>query len=390
MKIFDFDKIIDRRNTNAIKYTRLEEMYGSDDVLSLWIADMDLPCPDEVSDALKERANHPIYGYSEPDDEYWNEIISFFKRRHNLVMDKAHMFYTAGIVPAIDWALLEFTNEGDNVCLMSPVYGPFFNVIKMTNRVPQPTKLIDDNGYFRINFEELEEKLKISKVLLLSSPHNPVGRVWTMEELQRIGDLCEKYDVLILSDEIHCDLILPSYKHIPTINVSENIANRTITFVSPSKTFNIAGLINSTVFSRNDELFNRFKTRALNLSMHMVNAFTIPGTKAAYKYGDEWLDQVMNYIDGNYKYLCDFIKNEIPEITVTKMEGTYLVWLNCKDISKNDKDIAELIENKAKVAGETGGQFGENGEGYYRLNIACSRKVLKEALSRIAKVIRNR
>lgn len=388
MKKYDFDQIVDRHNTNCIKYDGMRIYYKSNDYIPMWVADMDFPCAQEITDALAARCRHGIFGYNLKPKEYYQSIHDFYLRRHGLEMRTDRMLYTPGVVPAIHWSLLCFTQPGDGVTILTPVYGPFEKAVKTTGRTLLESPLKNNDGHYVIDFDDLDEKLSRSKVLLFCSPHNPVARVWTRQELQQVAQLCEKHNVLVISDEIHCDFVMPGHKHIPFVNVSEEAAQRTVLLVSPSKTFNVAGLLAGTVYIPNEELFAAFRNECAQLNMYMTNIFTAVGVQAAYEHGDEWLDQVLEYVYANYNWACAYFRENEPRIRPVPLEGTYLMWLDCRGVSRDDAVLKDIFEERGRVAGEAGTQFGSAGSGYYRLNLACPRSVLEKAVIQMVKALK--
>lgn len=388
---YDFDKVVERRKTNSVKWDMLQERFGANDLIPMWVADMDFEVPPKVSEAIKERANHNIYGYGVKPQSYYDAIIEWIKKRHGWETKKEWLLYTPGVVPALNWAVMTYTAPGDQVLIQPPVYYPFFNAVKNNDRILVKNELVRVGDHYEMNFEDLEEKLsdEKTKMMILCSPHNPVGRVWTKEELTKLGELCLKHNVIIVCDEIHSDLVYKQYKHTPIALISKELENNTITCYAPSKTFNIAGLGASTIVIPNEELRNKFTDTMKRISVNIANPFAVVATEAAYKYGEDWLEDLLAYLYDNYKYVCEFLSNRIPQIKPLKLEGTYLMWLDCKDLNMNDKELKEFIIKDAKLALNDGLMFGEAGSGYQRLNIACPRSTLKKALINLEKAIRN-
>lgn len=387
---YNFDAVTDRFHTDCMKWDMLEMKYGSKDMVPMWVADMDFKAPDEVVAALTKRAEHGIFGYGIKCQDYYQSICDWFKRRHGFEFSRANMLYMPGVVPGLNYSIRTYSKEGDGVTVLTPIYEPFYKVIRNTKRTVVECALTLKGSQYEINFEELEKCLVRSSMMLLCSPHNPAGRVWTKEELEKIGELCEKHDVILVSDEIHCDLVFDGYKHLPTASVNETLLNRTIMLVSPSKTFNIAGLQAATVVVPNKELFDRFVGTVIEYGIGMTNVFAIEGSKAAYTYGDEWLDEVIAYIRGNYEYVKTFLAENLPQIKCLELQATYLMWLDLREITTQDEEVVDLIEKQAKIAGETGTIFGTNGAGFYRLNIATQRANVEEAMKRLLGAVKNR
>lgn len=382
---YDFDKAYDRHNTNCVKWD-----FAKEDVLPMWVADMDFEVAKPISDAIEKRAEHHVYGYSFAGDNYYNSVINWMNRRKNWNIKKEWIKFSPGIVPAINMLIKAFTVPGDEVVIQTPVYYPFHSAVIENKRklVENPLKLID--GRYYMDYENLEQKFKEHniKLIILCSPHNPVGRVWSEDELIRLGDLCLKYNVKIIADEIHSDLIYKQYKFISIASINEEFADITATCTAPSKTFNLAGLQTSNVIISNDEMRKQF-TDVLDANAVMEpNLFGITALEAAYNSGSEWLDQLMDYLSDNLEFLSEYINNSIPEIKVIKPEGTYLVWLDCRNLGMNKKELHDFMLDKAKVWFDDGHMFGENGQGFERINIACTKATLKEALDRIKNALK--
>ncbi|MBC8061255.1 MAG: pyridoxal phosphate-dependent aminotransferase [Clostridiaceae bacterium] len=381
---YNFDEIILRRNTNCIKWDR-----GAEDVLPMWVADMDFKTAQPIIDALKGKLDSGVFGYTLHPDVYYDAIIGWWERRHNFTLKKDWLVFCPGVVPALSYIIRANTCQGDKVLLQSPVYYPFYRVI--TNNgcqvVDNPLKLVHES--YEIDFEDLENKASDPKVklMLLCSPHNPVGRVWTREELIRIGEICEKHKVLVIADEIHCDLIYKGYKHIPFASINEGFLMNSITCTAPSKTFNLAGLQVSNLIVPNKELRTKLKQILVVNEIGEPNVFSVNALIAAYNYGEEWLTQLMEYLEGNLKYLIDFVGSNMPALKVIKTEGTYLIWVDCRALGKSSKELNTLLIKNAKVWFNDGSTFGLNGEGFVRINIACPRELLVEGLNRIKGVI---
>lgn len=385
MASHQFDELINRYNTNSVKWDALEERFGNSDVLPLWVADMDFRAPDAVIEALKEVAEHGIFGYTIRPDSFYDALISWFERRHQWKFTRESIVISPGIVPALSLLVQAFTEPGDNVLIQSPVYHPFFYVVEQNERnlIDNPLQLKD--GKYEIDFADLEQKLRDyqCKIMLLCSPHNPAGRVWTKEELIKIGELCKKYDVLVISDEIHCDLIYKGYEHIPFASLSKDFQNISVTCVAPSKTFNLAGLQASALVIPNADIREKYERSLKIENSEMLNSFAVAGFEAAYTYGDQWLDDLMDYLEESVQFLTSFIQKEIPEISVIPPEGTYLIWLDFRKLGFSPKELETFLLNKAKVALNQGSIFGETGEGFARINIACPRATLEKGLHRI-------
>ncbi|UCE15202.1 MAG: pyridoxal phosphate-dependent aminotransferase [Candidatus Heimdallarchaeota archaeon] len=391
MDISIFDEVIDRKNTGSYKWDPyyLKKIFGKKDLLPLWVADMDFRAPQPVINALVERAKHGIFGYTGPDPEkYNNSVINWHKRRYDWLIDEDWIVFSPGIVQACTYLIQRFTKPGDKVIIQEPVYHPFAALIKNNGRriVSNQLDLVD--GHYKMNYEGLEKIVKDSrtKTLILCSPHNPVGRVWTREELIKLGDICLENDVLVISDEIHCDLVYPKYKHTIFASISEELAQHSITCTAGSKTFNLAGFQHSNVIIPNERLRETFKAQMENHALTIPNVFGALALQVAYDEGEEWLNTLMQVLTRNLNFLKDFIKNRVPKVSVIEPEGTYLVWLDFRKYELEPKDLEKKMLEEAKIALDSGYIFGSGGEGFERINIACPLSILKESLERIAKV----
>jgi len=381
---YDFEKIIDRNNTNCFKWDFTAQKFGSKDLIPLWVADMDFMAPDAVIKKLIKRARHGVFGYSFEPDEFYEVFTEWLAKRFDWKIKKEWIINATGIVPAINFAIQCFTEPDDKILVQTPVYFPFFESIKKNKRKVVNSPLILKNSKYEINFKDLKAKLQNNvKIMLLCSPHNPVGRVWTIEELQLIGELCLKNNVLLISDEIHADLILNDNKHIPISSLSSDFQDITISMYAPSKTFNVAGLTTSSIIIPNQQIRNKYQLYLDKLGLHLINTFGIDAFIAAYKEGEEWLDQLLVYLWKNYIFVRDFINNKIPLIKVTEPEGTYLLWLDCREMKLPQKELVDFFVNKARLGLNDGTVFGAGGEGFMRLNIGCSRILLKKALEQL-------
>jgi cystathionine beta-lyase len=383
MNKYNFDKIIQRENTDCVKYDGRKEIFGRADVLPMWVADMDFEIPDFIRNAVIKRAEHPVYGYSFMSDEYYQAIIDWVKTRHQWQIKREWISYTPGIVPAINFAVMSYTSGGDGVIVQPPVYFPFFEAIKNNKRRQLNNQLIYDDGHYHIDFNDLEEKAKSAKMILMSHPHNPTGRCWTKEELKTIGDICVRNNVIIISDEIHNDLILPGFKHYPMASLSEEIANITVTCLAPSKTFNIAGLATSSVIISNDDLRKRFRKTLQQLHILKGNLFGTVASTAGYRNGSQWVDALMQYVQGNFDFLAGFLKEELPAVKLTHPEATYLAWLNFRETGLSDKQIKDKLILDAGLGFSHGAVFGQGGQGFQRMNLATPRSIVEEACHRL-------
>lgn len=385
MKTYNFDEIVPRKGSNSIKYDALDKIFGSPDLLPLWVADMDFKTPDFIVDAIKERAAHEIYGYTFRPDTYFEAIIGWMKRRHDWNIKKGWISFSPGVVAGLTIAVEAFSEPGDGVIVQPPVYFPFFDCVKGTGRtmIENPLKL--ENGRYTFDLEDLKSKITEStRLLLLCNPQNPGGMVWTREELTALTDICLEHNIMIISDEIHSDLIFNGHKHIPVASISEEIAQNSMVCMAPSKTFNVAGLASSLVIIPNKRKFAAYERKLGVGHLGMGNIFGSIALEAAYASGDEWLEQMLNYLWNNYLLLEKFMKEHLPRVKVMKPEATYLVWLDFSDYGMKNEELSKFTTEQAKVALNDGGRFGIGGDGWLRLNIGCPRSVLKEGLEKLA------
>ncbi len=386
---YDFDKVIERDNTNSVKWNFREKLFGSADVLPMWVADMDFRAPQPVIDALVQRASHGIYGYSEGAEEYYEALEGWMRQRHGWEIEREWVVFTPGIVPALNWLLAAITRPGDKVALQSPVYPPFFGAISNNGCETADNPLKFEDGEYRMDFADLEVKLAGGvKALLLCSPHNPVGRVWQEEEIRRLGELCLRYGVTVISDEIHSDLVYPGYNHRVFASLSPELARNCVVCTAPSKTFNLAGLQVSNLIIPNPELRKALKGVLARSSVRHPNSFGIVAMQAAYRHGAEWLDQLMLYLHGNLDFLTAFLAEKIPEVKLARPEGTYLAWLDFRQLGMNSSELQSFLIKQAKLALNDGAAFGPGGEGFARMNIACPRSILAEGLQRLERAVR--
>jgi cystathionine beta-lyase len=392
-----FDKKIDRIGTNSVKWEfvqregdplyweHTESFVGENGVLPLWVADMDFRCPEPVVEALVARAQHGIYGYSAPTDAFYQSVVNWMERRHGWEIAPEWICITPGVVPALSLLVRTFVYPGDKVLIQPPVYYPFFSAIENNGCQVVASPLIYESDGYRMDFTDLEDKAKDPRVkmAILCSPHNPVGRVWTRDELLRFGEICIKNDLLIVSDEIHGDLIHPGHVFTPFAKISHEFAQRSIICTAPTKTFNLAGVPTSCIVIPNDDLRGRFTKTIQSDGLELGNAFGIVALQAAYDHGEPWLEQVLSYIHANLEYLNKYVSEHIPQISVVQPEGTYLVWLDCKKLGLDKLGLKRLMLERARVYLDEGFIFGAEGEGFERINIACPRPLLAEALDRI-------
>ena len=382
---YNFDMITDRRNTNSLKYDFAKERDKPEDVLPLWVADMDFPAATPIIEKLEAAVHHGIFGYSEAKGPYFDAVQSWMSRHFQWDVQKDWLVKTPGVVFALAAAIRAFTRPGEGVMIQQPVYYPFSEVIRDNDRtlVNSSLRLID--GQYEMNFEDIEEKFRHGDVrlFLLCSPHNPVGRVWTEEELRKIGDLCLKYHVLVVSDEIHSDFVYPGFQHHVFAGLSPEYADITITCTSPSKSFNLAGLQTSNIFIANADLRRKFRKAVAAAGYSQLNQLGLVACQAAYESGEDWLNAVKDYLCENLSYLRSFLNSRIPEVKLIDPEGTYLIWLDFRKLGLTRDQLEDLIVSKAHLWLDSGSMFGPDGEGFQRINIACPRATLQQALTQL-------
>ncbi len=381
---YNFDEIVDRSGTGAEKYTELDKLYGNPEAIPLWVADMDFKAAQPIIDSIKERTENGIFGYTVKPDTYFDSICSFQQRRKNWDIDKRLMSISLGVVPSICMFIRELTKPNDKIIIQTPVYRPFYNAVKDGPRELLESPLKEVNGSFYMDYEDIEEKARQgARYIVLCSPHNPIGRVWTRGELEKLGEICVKNCIKVISDEIHSDLILWGNKHTPFSSISEELKKLTITCLSASKTFNLAGLQSSVVVFPDAETKSAFDRAWARLHIECNNSFSLVATQAAYEHGEEWLDQLIPYIEGNIKLVMEYFCENIPLIKPICPEGTYLIWLDCRELGMTGKQLNDFMIHKAGLAMSAGTYFGKNGEGFMRMNVACPRSTVEKALLRL-------
>ena len=386
---YDFNKIINRNNTKSLKYDFAKERNMPEDLLPLWVADMDFQTSPEIIEALNKAVSHGIYGYSEGKEEYFDAVYNWYNDNFNWQVKKEWLIKTPGVVFAIVLAINALTNEGDSVLIQNPVYYPFTEVIIDNNRKLVNNSLVRNGKKYEIDFEDFEKKIIENnvKLFILCSPHNPVGRVWKKWELEKIGDICLKHNVKIVSDEIHSDFVYPENKHIVFSSLDEKYQNITITCTAPTKTFNLAGLQISNIFIHNLEIRKKLLKQLDRVGYSQVNLMGLVACEAAYKYGIQWLNELKEYLLDNLNFLRDYLETNIPQIKLIEPEGTYLIWLDCSALGFEDKELEKFIVEKAKLWLDSGYIFGKEGEGFQRINIACPRETLKKALEQLKEAV---
>ena len=388
MTKYNFDEIIKRENTNSFKFDLRHKFFGTHDVYPMWVADMDFKTPSFVIDALKKRLEHEILAYSFQPEGFRTSVVNWMKKRHGWEIKPGWISYSPGVVPSLNIAVTAFTQPGDKVIVQPPVYFPFFQAVKNNNRILVDNPLQLSKGRYFMDFDDLKKKIDSkTKLLLLCNPHNPAGNVWKKEELEELTDICIKNDILIISDEIHSDIVYKPNKHIPTASLSSETANQTITLMSPSKTFNIAGLFTSMVIISNPVLQKKFDKLFNDFHMSQGHIFGSIAHEAAYSKGEEWLEELLTYLKGNIDFLTEYLNNYIPEINVISPEATYLVWLDCRKLGLNKDELRTFFIEKAQLGLSEGAIFGTNGDGFQRINIACPRSIVEQSLQKLNKAV---
>lgn len=379
---YSFDKIIDRRGSNDLKHSVLQERYGRDDLLPLWVADMDFETPPFITEALRQRLDHSLFGYTVVPEELWSTIIQWVRDHHQWEVRREWLTYIPGIVKGIGMAVNVFSQEGDKVIIQPPVYHPFRLTPQGNKReiVYNPLKQLSD-GYYEMDFDQLEQVTdEHCKLLILSNPHNPAGICWKQETLQRLAHFCHEHHILVLSDEIHSDMALFDHRHVPFATVSEEAAQCSITFGAPSKTFNIAGIVSSYAIVPNDSIRRRFYTWLEANEFNDPPLFSPIATIAAYQQGETWLKEMLDYVEGNIRFLEDFFLQHLPKIKPLRPQASFLVWLDCRGLGFTHEQLIDLFVNKAHLALNDGEMFGTGGEGFMRMNVGTPRSVLLQAL----------
>lgn len=380
---YDFDKIIHRENTNCVKYDLRQMVFNNPKVLPMWVADMDFETPDFARNAVIARAEHPVYGYHFKDKPYFQAIQGWLYRHHQWKVDLEWMSFVPGVVCGFNMAVMAFTDEGDEVIIQSPVYPPFHHAVTGHNRkLVYNTLKVGKSGY-EMDFDLLESQAKTAKMLILCNPHNPVGRSWTRNELLRVSDICLRNDVLVIADEIHCDLVLPGHKHVPYATLNEETANHCIVFHAASKTFNLAGLATSTAIIAEKTMRDTFNNYVHSMEAELGNIFGKVATQASMEQGDEWLKQLLDYVQGNVDYVSNFLHDRLPKIRFFKPEATYMMWLDFNGLGYSEEELWQKMTQGAELGLNRGKEFGVEGSGYFRINLACPRSTVEEAMRRL-------
>lgn len=377
--MYDFDQVIDRRNTGSYKWDIRE---GE---LAMWVADMDFQAAPEIRKAMLERIEHGVFGYSVIPKEWNAAYVDWWERKHHFTMEADWLVFCTGVVPALSSCVRKLTTPAENVLIMTPVYNIFFNSILNNGRNVLETRLVYEDGAYHIDFDDLEAKLKNSQttLMILCNPHNPIGKLWDKQTLERIGHLCAQNHVVVISDEIHCDLVRPGREYIPFASVSDECRMNSVTCIAPTKCFNLAGLQSAAVCVPNPVLRHKV-WRALNTDeVAEPNAFAVTATVAAFTKGEQWLNELNQYIQENRRYVCEFIEKEIPQLSVVESEATYLLWIDCTKVLRSDRELQPFLREKAGLYLSAGEEYGGDGANFLRMNIACPRSVVEEGLARL-------
>jgi len=386
--MWNFDEPDKREGTDCIKYDRREEIFGVKNVIPMWVADMDFNTPDFVVESLEQRLKHKIFGYSFRPDEYYVSMINWLKSRHNWNVEKDWISFCPGIVPALNFCTLAYTQPGDSIIVQPPVYFPFFSAAESHGRKLIYNRLIESEGKLVMDYNSLVAGIDAkTRMIFISNPHNPVGRVWTPEELNNLADICLNNNILIISDEIHCDLALPGFTHTPIASLSEKIAAKTVTLIAPSKTFNLAGLSTSSVIIPDPSLRKSFNRIVENLHIGNGNIFGTIASISAYTNGHKWLEALLDYIDHNVEFVMDYCRKMIPEIIPVQPEATYMIWLDCRKFGMTGKEIQTFFVSKAGVGMNEGSTFGPGGDGFMRMNLGATHSTVMKALEQIEKAV---
>lgn len=388
---YNFDKIIDRSGTDTIKLGRLKDMFGREDLMPLWVADMDFLSPPEITEALQKRTEHGVFGYTLPSEGYYKSIINWLSSQHNYNVNKEEITFVPGVVKAFAFAMDAFTKEGDNIIIQPPVYHPFRMVTEDLKRKVVNNPLILEGGDYKIDIEGLRKIIseKECKILIFCSPHNPVGRVWSQEELRELAEICYDNNILVVSDEIHSDFALFGNKHIPFATVSEKARENSITLMAPSKTFNIAGIVSSFALIHNKDIQQKYLDFLAPRELDKGTIYAYTATEAAYSQGRVWLEEAIDYIENNILFVQNYLEQYIPQIEVINPESMFLLWLDCRKLGLSQNDLVSLFVDKANLALNNGMMFGKEGNGFMRLNVGVPKSVLNEAMNRLRDAINN-
>ncbi len=384
---YDFDKVIPRRDSNSLKWDTTPDC----GVLPMWVADMDFQTAPAIIEALRKRVEHGIFGYTHVPDSYYDAVISWFSRRHNWNIQRDWIVYLPSVVPALSACIKALASPGDNMLIQGPVYNHFYSAIDNNNCKALSSPLVYANNTYTIDYEDLERKAADPRttLMILCNPHNPAGRVWKREELERIGEICIRNNVTVVSDEIHCELIMPGHTHIPFASISEEFLQHSVTCMSPSKAFNTAGLQIANIVCADAERREKISHTLHTSEICNVNPFGVVAAQASYNESEEWLEELLEYIHSNYQYMQEFCREHLPEFPLTTMEATYLVWMNCSALGMTSVELERELIDKGKLWINAGTMYGPEGEGFMRWNIACPRATLTEGLQRFVRYVRD-
>jgi len=386
---YNFDKIIDRKNTNCVKHDALEKYFGSNKLLPLWVADMDFETPDFIQEALKNRLDHPIYAYSFYSDCFYSSFINWMKKRHGFQVESSWLKVTPGVLTGLSMAITAFTQPGDKIIIQPPVYHPFFQLVKSSDRVLIENELKFENGKYQMDFDNLKAGIdEKTKMIIISNPHNPVGRVWTKTELSELVAICEENNILILADEIHSDIIFKPHNYTPISTISSYAKNNSLTFVAPTKTFNIAGLATSIVIIPNEQMYETYSSITSRYHVEGANVFGSVAFEAAYTHGEEWLVQLLAYLKTNVQLVKSYLAENLPSVRMVEPEGTYLLWLDFSALNLKDSELHRILVDEGEIALNKGTTFGEKGTKYMRLNIGSPQAIILEGLERIVAALK--
>ena len=387
---YNFDEVIDRSNSDCSKIENLKPLFGREDIIPLWVADMDFKSPPAITRALMKRVEHGVFGYTVQSEEYFNSIINWHNKRYNWIVNKEDINYIPGVVKGFSIAIEVFTEVGDNIIIQPPVYHPFRIMTKALNRNVVNNPLILENGQYRMDFDGLRKIIseKNCKMLILCNPHNPGGRVWSEEELKELSQICFENEILVVADEIHSDMALPGFIHTPFAKVSAEAENNSITLMAPSKTFNIAGIVSSYAVISNKEIRDKYHSFIKKRGLDEGNLFAYTATVSAYNECDDWLDEMLKYVQSNVDFVDSYLKSNIPEIKAILPEASFLIWLDCRSLNLSQNELVKLFVEKAGLALNDGSIFGPGGEGFMRLNVGSPKSILEKALSNLKNTCR--
>ncbi len=387
-KKYNFDEILNRKGTGALKTDVLQERYGCCDLIPMWVADMDFRTPDFIMEAIRKRCEHEVLGYPCAPEGYFPSIINWLERKHNWTVEIEQLSFIPGIVKGIAFSIMTFTKPGDKIIIQPPVYHPFHLVPQMHQRELLFNPLVLKDGVYSMDLEHLRKNIdKDCKMLILCNPHNPIGITWDAETLKELAKICYENNILVISDEIHSDMAIFGNKHIPFATVSNEARENSITFMAPSKTFNMAGIVSSFAIISNKEIREKLFNFLISCELNNAHIFAYTATQAAYENGDEWLQQILHYVEENILFVDNYIKTNIPKVKVFIPQASFLLWLDCRELNLSQPELIDLFVKKAKLALNSGCMFGSEGVGYMRMNIGCSRKIIEQALENLRAVV---